>query len=111
MNGVRNAIDSTIELNRAAPPDSPIGRILVTWGDDDRSLWVVVLDRGVGLPPGFYEAFEIGTTTKSKETHLGMGLAIARRAARSIGGEVSLTPRAESGASFELTWPGKATGQ
>ena len=53
------------------------------------------------------KAFEVGVTTKPKADHLGMGLAIARRAAHSLGGQVSLSPREGGGASFELRWPGR----
>lgn len=95
QNGLYNAIEASSELGRP---------VLVTWGETDRDYWIAVLDQGHGLPPHSDQAFEIGVTTKSGE-HLGMGLALARRAVRSMGGEIALSPRQGAGASYELRWP------
>ena len=78
----------------------------MSWEQTDTDVWVAVIDNGVGLATGTDQAFDIGTTTKSKAAHYGMGLSIAREAARSLDGTVSLVPREEGGARFELRWPG-----
>jgi signal transduction histidine kinase len=95
-NAIRNALESTQEAKSAESA-------VVSWGDTDRDNWFAVLDRGVGFPKGFANAFEIGTTTK--KNHSGMGLASARRAALSLNGEISLGPREPNGAKFEFHWP------
>jgi len=103
QNALRNAVDSSAEAAKNALG----GEIVLTWDATDRDVWIAVLDRGIGLRPGADKAFEVGVTTKPKADHLGMGLAIARRAAHSLGGQVSLSPREGGGASFELRWPGR----
>ena len=98
-NGLRNAIEATLEL------DGPPQGVIINWGATDRGYWLVILDRGSGLPVGSHHAFEIGRTSKSKETHDGMGLSIARQAIESHGGTARLTPRQDGGTAFEISWP------
>jgi signal transduction histidine kinase len=99
-NGIRNAIEA-VELTGAGEELPPV---VVTWGETDRDFWIAVLDRGMGPPAAANRAFEIGSTTK--KGHLGMGLATARQAIQSLGGEVNLTARGEGGgARFDLRWP------
>lgn len=98
-NGIRNAI----EASETSTPAEQKARVTVNWGESDRDYWVVVLDRGIGIPTNAARMFEIGATTK--EGHLGMGLALARRAALSLGGTLSVTRREDRGARFELRWP------
>ncbi|HKX46405.1 MAG TPA: HAMP domain-containing sensor histidine kinase [Planctomycetota bacterium] len=100
MNGLKNGIEATLEPRAADIPTEPI---TVAWGDSDRDIWVSVVDRGPGILPGLERVWDIGSSTKPG--HLGMGLSLARRAVRSLGGDVSLTPRDEGGARFEMRWP------
>ncbi len=95
-NGVRNALEATKESNSTEA-------IVINWGETDRDYWMSVLDRGVGFPKGFSKVFEIGATTK--KGHKGMGLALARQAAKSLSGEITLSPREPHGAKFEFRWP------
>jgi signal transduction histidine kinase len=95
-NGVRNAIEASVSVQAAEP-------VVVSWGSTDRDHWITVLDRGPGLPVGSHNVFEIGTTTK--KDHLGMGLALAKRAALSLNGSLELAPRSPNGARFEFRWP------
>ena len=95
-NAVRNAIEATEGLESTEP-------IVVGWGETDRDYWISILDRGKGFPQGFAKIFEIGTTTK--KDHLGMGLALARQAALSLNGSITLSPRKPGGAKFEFRWP------
>jgi signal transduction histidine kinase len=95
-NGVRNALEATKESASTDP-------IVINWGETDRDYWMSVLDRGVGFPKGFSKVFEIGATTK--KGHTGMGLALARQAAKSLSGEITLSPREPHGAKFEFRWP------
>lgn len=95
-NGVRNAIESVLEIETKRP-------IVVTWGETDRDTWVSVLDRGKGLPIGIQNIFELGSTTK--KGHLGVGLAQAKQAAITLRGELRLSPSKEGGAQYEFRWP------
>jgi nitrogen fixation/metabolism regulation signal transduction histidine kinase len=101
-NGLRNAIESSIDASNDEPPS-----VVVSWDQTDSHYWVVVLDRGVGLPAGSHRAFEFGRTSKPK--HDGVGLAIAKQAIESLGGDVQLRPREGGGASYEIRWPSVAS--
>jgi signal transduction histidine kinase len=95
-NGISNAIDAVDAATGGT------GRVAVNWGVTDREYWVAVLDDGPGLPGPASQLFETGISTKPG--HLGMGLATAQLAARSLGGRVTLLTR-PAGASFELRVP------
>ena len=94
-NGVVNAAEASQGLT-----EEPV---VITWDKDDRDVWVSILDRGAGLPDRMEKAFEIGASTKGG--HAGMGLTIAKRAAKSLHGDIRLVSRPEGGARFELRWP------
>lgn len=99
-NGLRNAIDAIDAL-----PEGGNGEVVINWGVTDSSVWISILDNGVGLPEASNRAFEMGNTTKSKTKHFGFGLAIALQAVKSASGEISLTPRDVGGVAFLVTWP------
>lgn len=99
-NGLRNAYDAALSL--------PGRAVTIAWDETDRDYWIAILDRGVGLPPNPEKVFEIGATTKAG--HLGMGLALAKRAADTLEGTIDLTPN-EEGTKFELRWPRTAQSQ
>lgn len=68
--------------------------------------WVAlsIADRGPGIAPGMVERiFEPYVSTK--ETGLGMGLAICRRIVEDHGGEISAANRIEGGAVFTVRLP------
>jgi signal transduction histidine kinase len=94
-NGFRNALEAAESVSD--------GKVIINWGKTDRDYWVAVLDNGVGLPAGSDRAFDIGST--SKEGHLGMGLALAKRAVLSLHGTIRLSPRSDGGAVYEFRWP------
>jgi signal transduction histidine kinase len=98
-NGVRNAV----EASSGVGIDSPRKRVVVNWGETDKEYWIVVLDRGTGLPVNAVRMFDIGATTK--QGHLGMGLALARRAVISLGGKLTVVEREDGGVRFECRWP------
>lgn len=103
-NGLRNAVEATRLLTGVEPDERPI---VLAWGETDIDFWVTVRDEGTGLPTSRDRAFELGVTNKSD--HLGMGLAIARSAAVSLGGSLELRAAEHEGTVFELRWP-KAVG-
>lgn len=93
-------------LKNAAEAVASIGsdeQIIVSWGETDLEYYVVILDRGPGVPPVAEPLFEIGAS--SKRGHVGLGLAIARQASRSLGGEIVLSNLDEGLTRFEMRWP------
>ncbi|HUW41315.1 MAG TPA: HAMP domain-containing sensor histidine kinase [Rectinemataceae bacterium] len=67
---------------------------------------LVVSDGGPGVPAELVQRiFEPFFTTKEKGT--GIGLALARRIARSAGGELAYRPRSGGGAVFALSMPAR----
>lgn len=96
----RNALRNAIEATETQPNKHPV---VVSWGNTDVDYWVSIIDSGKGLPPSTNKIFEIGLTTK--KDHFGVGLALVKQAALSIGGKISLSPRNPLGARFELRWP------
>lgn len=93
-NALRNAFDASVETDTLP---------VLTWGGAGDEFFIAVLDSGTGPPAGAERAFEMGRTTK--KGHLGMGLAVAERAAAALGGSASLRRRPEGGAVFEYRGP------
>ena len=61
LNILRNALEASDPSHGGADES-----IVVNWGATDRDAWVVVFDRGVGLPAGAARMGEPGVTTKEK---------------------------------------------
>ena len=97
---VSNALKNAVEAVVTAESDEPI---TISWGATDLEYYVVILDCGPGVPPVAEPLFEIGTS--SKRGHAGIGLAIARQASRSLGGEITLSNLEEGPTRFEMRWP------
>jgi len=71
---------------------------------------ITIADRGPGLPDGELEAafepFHRGERSRNRQTGgVGLGLAVARQAARAAGGDVSLSNRPEGGLEARLRVP------
>jgi signal transduction histidine kinase len=98
-NGLANAIEATQSMNPSAREP-----IVVSWGRRAAAYRITVLDRGPGPPADLETLVDLGVTTKGGD-HPGLGLTLARRAARSLRGGLSLTDAEPRGALFELTWP------
>lgn len=80
--------------------------VLRARSEEDRVI-IDVEDRGSGVPPAVLEhLFEPYFTTKPEG--VGLGLVLARRAAREHGGELSAAPREGGGACFTVTLPRRA---
>jgi signal transduction histidine kinase len=83
-------------------------RVGVSLGAENGRVTITVQDDGAGVPVDRSEAlFEPGASTRGGA---GLGLPLARRLARSCGGDVVLAESA-SGARFELRLPGSASPQ
>lgn len=90
-NGLRNAFEASVEGSQTP---------LLTWGALSDEYFISVFDSGIGPPRGIGNRFELGRTTKTG--HLGVGLAIAQRAAQSLNGSLALRGRDEGGAVLEF---------
>lgn len=96
VNLVGNAI-------RHSPPG---GRIHLAFDSANGMARVVVSDEGTGVAAQDRERiFERFERARQKEDGAGLGLAISRRLARSLGGDVTLDSAPGEGARFSLTLP------
>jgi len=98
---VANLIDNALKYGDAARVQA--GR------SEDRAV-VTVVDDGPGLPEDelevAFEPFQRGERSRNRQTGgAGLGLAVARQAARAAGGDVVLTNRPEGGLTATLTLP------
>lgn len=100
-NGIRNAIEAVSGQAQDKKSGSD-ALVLVNWGTTDKENWISVIDHGPGLAGSPHSSFEIGKTTKGD--HPGFGLAIARQALETLGGEVSLNTSSGGGAKYEMRW-------
>lgn len=102
QNVLRNAIEAS---------DQTADKVIVNCDASDREAWIVVLDRGVGLPEASTRVWEPGVTKKSKDEHFGWGLSITQRAIHSMNGTVRLSPREHGGTACEIRWPLSLAGE
>lgn len=86
------------------------GRVALTAGPgaEPGLVRLRVHDDGPGVDPALVDRlFEPGTTDRAG-TGSGLGLSLARRVARSAGGDVDLLPDGGAGATFVVTLPGRS---
>lgn len=102
-NLLRVAVDNVIR-NAVEASAKDRSRVVVHCAATDKDAWISVLDWGEGLPGDVANAFSVGTTSKSKDEHFGIGLAIVGQAVRSMRGSVILAPRDPQGTSCEIRW-------
>lgn len=104
---IRNLVGNAI---RWAPEHSTVTVLLEGGHDEFR---IVVQDRGPGVPDEdrnvIFEAFRRGSTPLGSRAGYGLGLALARAAARAHDGEISVERAACGGASFEVRIPRNET--
>jgi signal transduction histidine kinase len=87
------------------------GEVAVVAGSDEGRTWLEVRDTGPGLPAGseeavFEEFLQLAAGTKSKrEPGSGLGLAVSRRLARAMGGDLTARGGGGTGAAFTLVLP------
>ena len=77
---------------------------------DDPNVVIAVADDGPGLPPerldSVFEPFERGEASRNRQTGgTGLGLTVARQAARAHGGDVVLSNRPDGGLEARLHLP------
>jgi signal transduction histidine kinase len=98
-NGLANAVDATKSL-----PETQRMPIVISWGRSGRDYRISILDRGPGLPADVETLLDLGVSTKGAD-HPGLGLTLARRAALSLRGSLSIQNADPTGVLFELRWP------
>ena len=101
LNILRNALEASDSSESGVA-----GPVVVNWGSTDRDAWIVVFDRGVGLPAGASRMGQPGVTTKEKGLHRGMGLAVSLMALHSMNGTLTHQPRRGGGVVAEMRWSG-----
>ena len=92
------------------------GMVRVTAAATDVSVVIHVTDTGVGIPQGelgriFEEFVQVDQTLARRKGGAGLGLAIASRLARLMGGDIAVSSVAGSGSRFTLTLPRAQIGQ
>jgi signal transduction histidine kinase/DNA-binding NarL/FixJ family response regulator len=86
------------------------GMVRVTAGASDATVAIHVTDTGVGIPHAelgriFEEFVQVDQTLARRKGGAGLGLAIASRLARLMGGDIAVSSVAGSGSRFTLTLP------
>jgi signal transduction histidine kinase len=87
------------------------GEVRVDAGLDAERTWITVRDTGPGLPPGseeavFEEFLQLAAGRGGKqEPGSGLGLAVSRRLARAMGGELAVESSPGEGSAFTLYLP------
>ena len=87
------------------------GEVRVDAGRNPERTWITVRDTGPGLPPGseeavFEEFLQLAAGRGGKqEPGSGLGLAVSRRLARAMGGDLAVESRPGQGSAFTLYLP------
>ncbi len=81
-------------------------------GGDETSVWVDVMDRGIGIASGdreriFLEFYRVDDSLTSRAQGAGLGLSISRNIARDHRGDLFTLPREGGGSVFRLLLPRK----
>jgi phosphoglycerate-specific signal transduction histidine kinase len=95
---VINAIEAVCALG-----DPAANAVTISWGLEQDSCWIVVIDHGPGVDTRL-DLLLAGLTTKSG--HIGFGLATAKAAMDSLDGRVEVNSNAHGGATVLLEWQG-----
>ncbi len=94
INLLRNAVQAMREK----------GTIEFQYGDDDKTIWLEVIDDGPGISESDqHRVFDPLFTTKA--TGIGLGLAISLRYAKTNRGDLTVCNRTTGGACFRLSLP------
>lgn len=93
-------------FSNAARAAAPRGKVRVRLREEAQGPVIEVEDTGLGVPPELREhIFDSFYTTSGSTGGLGLGLHLAREAARAHGGDLSVDESELGGARFRLTLP------
>lgn len=100
---LRNLIDNAFKYTKS-------GGVLVGVREREGRFVIQVWDTGIGLPEGvgdqiFEECFQLGNPSRDRARGIGIGLSIARRTARLLGGDILYRSREGRGSVFEISLP------
>ena len=106
---VLNLLDNAAKYAPGAPPEVSVSAG-VPRGAGNGAVSLSVADRGPGVPPRaakkiFDRFYRVDDSTTRETGGSGLGLSIARRLARGMGGDLVYRPREGGGSVFELTLP------
>jgi signal transduction histidine kinase len=92
--------------------DGATGRIRVSCSDEASALVFTVADDGPGIDPEHHQAVFLPFRTLGTSGGTGLGLAMVKKMAESVGGSIKLHsgPAEGRGATFTLYWPKYITG-
>ena len=101
---MENLVSNAVRYNR------PEGRVRVTLADRRASVWLEVVDEGIGIAVEdqdriFEEFYRSVAAQEATNLGTGLGLAIVRKFVAELGGEVDLVSAPGSGATFSVTLP------
>ena len=112
---VLNLLDNAAKYAPGAPPEVSVRAGVprgagVLRGAGNGAVSLSVADRGPGVPPRaakriFDRFYRVDDSTTRETGGSGLGLSIARRLARGMGGDLVYRPREGGGSVFELTLP------
>lgn len=106
---IGEALGSLVDNAIDASPAGESVQVALSLSQADRAAWIEVRDRGPGVPSEVAaHIFEPFFTTKAVGEGTGIGLAIARRAARDHCGDVLLAETSPQGSVFRFTLPVQA---
>jgi two-component system CitB family sensor kinase len=102
ITAIGNLVDNAFDAVTGSR--GPGGRVEVSLASEGGDLVVRVTDNGGGIDPEAGKAiFEGGYTTKSRQEHSGIGLALVRSTVERLGGSVRLVPGTKT--CFEIHLP------
>jgi PAS domain S-box-containing protein len=86
------------------------GHIALECEEDDKLIYISVIDDGTGIPADKVEAIfepfvQVNRDYASKHEGTGLGLAISRDLARRMGGDLTVESKLDKGSRFTLTLP------
>ena len=99
-----NLLSNAVKFTKAG------GRIEVSCGALETSIWISVQDTGVGIPAEHSETIfapfaQVGRSLASPKEGAGLGLSISRDLARAMHGDLTVESREGLGSTFTLTLP------
>jgi signal transduction histidine kinase len=102
-----NLIDNAIKF-------TPTGQVRIETEQAGSNLEIHVIDSGIGIDPEihnrlFEEFFQVHNHERDRNKGFGMGLAIAQRLARQLGGDICLDSSPGRGSRFSVCLPGVVT--